>query len=68
MLDLATANFTASNAAAADGIGCIDNRQLAKAHTLRWSIAAILTAARAERERHAVLSPVLRLRRRRTVA
>jgi hypothetical protein len=59
MLESVTASFTASSAAAADGIGCIDVRLQAKAHTSRSNIAAISTAARAERERHAVLSSML---------
>jgi hypothetical protein len=58
---LATASFTASSVALAAGIGCIDNRDLAKAHMSKSNIAAILTAALAERDHHAILSSVLRL-------
>jgi hypothetical protein len=50
MPDLATVSFTASSAAAADGIGCIDNRRLAKELTLKSNIAATSTVARAGRE------------------
>jgi hypothetical protein len=68
MLDQATANFTASNAAHAGEIGCIGNQHRARAHMSKSNIVAILTVARAERDRHAVLPSVFRLRRRRSVA
>jgi len=59
MLDHATASFTASSAAHAAGIGCTGSRHLVKAHTLRLSTAAILTAARAGREHHVQFLPTV---------
>jgi len=54
---LATASSTASSAAAAEGIGCIVNRQPAKEHTLKSNIVAILTAARAGRDEMCTYCP-----------
>jgi hypothetical protein len=58
-LERATANFTASNAELAAGIGCIGNLDLVKAHMSKSNIAAILTVASAERDVDVFQMPIL---------